>query len=64
MKKVISWSISMGPYPGLLLGMRDYTYDSEVVEEEMKFTTKDRVIYIPFLMLIFAFVYAEPVKKK
>jgi hypothetical protein len=54
----------MGPYPGLLLGMRDYTYDSEVVEEETKFTTKDRVIYIPFLMLIFAFVYAEPVKKK
>ena len=64
-KKLIDWSVALGPYPGLIMGMRDYTYnDTSVVEDEKKYTTKDRVIYLPFFMVIFTFIYAEPIKKK
>lgn len=65
MKKLIDWNISIGPYPGLLLGMRDYTYNNvSLTEEDKEYSTKDRVIYLPFLMVIFTFIYAKPIKKK
>jgi hypothetical protein len=63
MKKLINWTISIGPYPGVLFGMRDYNYDNaSVVQDDVEYTTKDRVIYFPFIMVIFAFVYAKPIK--
>ena len=65
MKKIINWSVVVGPYPGIILGMRDYTYESAKYEENnIEYSTKDRVFYIPFFMLIVTFLYAKSVKPK
>lgn len=63
MKKIMNWTVSVGPYPGILLGLRDYNYNkAKYIESNIEYSTKDRVIYIPFFMLIVTFLYAKPVK--
>jgi len=41
MKKETSWSLSLGFYPGILLGVRSYNEDKQVTH----------VLYIPFIDL-------------
>jgi hypothetical protein len=63
MKKIVNWSVVVGPYPGLILGVRDYNYEKAVYQEDnIEYSTKDRVFYVPFFMLIVTFLYAKPVK--
>lgn len=64
MKKIMNWTVSVGPYPGILLGLRDYNYDSaKYAENNIEYSTKDRVFYIPFFMLIVTFLYAKSLKQ-
>lgn len=61
MKKIVNWDVSVGPYPGLMLGVRDYNYDNaKYAEDNIEYSTKDRVFYIPFFMIIVTFLYAQP----
>ena len=39
----MSWEVSLGIYPGILLGMRSYRYEDDSV---------DHVFYLPFVEVI------------
>lgn len=39
----MSWEVSLGIYPGILVGMRSYRYEDDSV---------DHVFYLPFVELI------------
>ncbi len=44
------WSLEIGTYPGILIGIRNY----EVNENE-----GDVVLYLPFIMLIYSWIKLE-----
>lgn len=59
MKSILDWSVAIGKYPGLVLGVRDYNYEESVEQDGNTYTTKDRVVYLPFIMIIFTWIYVE-----
>ena len=48
-KKLGGWALSIGMYPGILLGARSY----------IKEYTSDHVLYLPFIDICLTMVYEE-----
>jgi hypothetical protein len=46
MRKILGWEISVGFYPGILVGFRSYIDDSDKV---------NHVLYVPFLDICLTF---------
>lgn len=59
---LISWTLEIGPYPGVLLGMRDYANAEPETEEGLVFSVVDRTFYVPFFMFIVSFYYVQSTK--